>query len=200
MLYYDGMEPNVVQGAFRPRRWWQTWRFALAVLVVVLIIVGGVVYAHVEHDRNVKKQNEAAQKSLFAELSQSTLAQNGDNTTISLATQLIAGQNAKKYTLSSTDLGQVYLDRATSYTNLGKLQQALNDYRTAVKVDSALQIGALQGELTVQSRLGNKSALLPILKQLVTLLQHSEMPLASDQELQYQDDITAIQNGQEVSF
>lgn len=200
MLYYDGMETNVVQGAFKPRRFWMTWQFAAGVLVVVLAIVGAVVYQHIQHDRNVKKQNEAEQKSLFTELSQSTFVENGDNATINLANELINGQNSKKYTLSPTDLGQAYLDRATSYTNLGKLQQALSDYQTAAKVDSALQIGALQGELTVQSRLGNKSALLPILKQLVTLLQHSEMPLASDQVLQYQDDITAIQSGQEISF
>jgi hypothetical protein len=200
MLYYSDMETNVVQGAFKPRRFWKTWQFAVGVIIVVLAIAGAVVYARIQHDRNVKRANQAEEKSLFTQLQQSGFLQNGDNSTIQLANELLAGVQSKKYTMNSTDLGQVYLSRATAYTNQGKLQLALSDYQQAATTDASLKIGALQGELTIQSRLGNKSALVPILQQLVPLLQHSEMPLSNQQAAQYQDDITAIQSGQEVSF
>lgn len=191
---------NVVQGAFKPRRLWKTWRFALGVLVVVLAVAAVIVVRHIQHDHDVKRANQAQQKSLFTQLEQSGFARNGDATTIQLANGLLAGEQSKKFTFSSTDLAQVYLDRATAYSNQGKLQAALSDFQKAAVTSASVKIGALQGELTVQSRLGNKSALVPILQQLVTLLHSSEMPLANEQAAQYQDDVTALQSGQEVSF
>lgn len=200
MLYYDGMETNVVQGAFKPRRFWKTWQFAVGVLVVALAIAGAIVYAHVQHNRSVKRANEAEQKSLMTQLAQSGFVSNNESATIQLANEILAGVKSKKYSLSSTDLGQVYLSRAAAYSNEGKYQAALTDYETVAKTASSMKLGALQGELTVQSRLGNTSALIPILQQLIPLLHSSEMPLSNQQAAQYQADIQAIQNGQEVSF
>ncbi len=200
MLYYDGMETNVVQGAFKPRRFWKTWQFAAGVLVIALTIAGAIVYAHIQHNRDVKRANEAEQKSLMTQLAQSGFLSNSGSSTIQLANQILAGVKSKRYTLSSTDLAQVYLSRGTAYSNEGKYQLALSDYETVAATATSMKLGALQGELTVQSHLGNTSALVPILQQLIPLLHNSEMPLSNQQAAQYQADIAAIQSGQEVSF
>ena len=194
------MKTNVVSASFKPRRWWQRWQVYVGAIVVVLAIAGVMVVRHVQHDRDIKRANLAQQKNLQTQLAQAAFSQSGNQLTIQLANQLLAGVQSKKYTLSSLDVAQVYINRATAYANEDKLQAALADYQTAASKDAGVKIGALQGELSVQSRLGNKAALVPILQQLVPLLQHSEMPLANQTAAEYQADITALQNGQEVSF
>lgn len=50
MLYYDGMRTKVVQGVFKPRRWWQARWFvpvvAGAVILMVIVVVAAYWHGH----------------------------------------------------------------------------------------------------------------------------------------------------------
>jgi hypothetical protein len=194
------MKTNIVQGTFKPRRWWRSKWFLLGVVIVLLITAGIMMAVHVRDNRREAKAAKVELQILQAQVTEAVFKTQDNTGAIEYTTTIINGAKSGHFKISPSDLGQFYLDRAAAYNNLGNLKAALADYKTAVAIDSSTKIAALQAELSIQSRQGNKSALVPLLQQLVPLFQNSSMPLAAGQAAQYQNDITAIQSGQEVSF
>lgn len=194
------MKTKVVQGAFAAPGWWRKTWIWITLLIVALVAAGIVIGVHVRDSRRSAQAALAEQRAILAELNDATFLARHDTQVIQDTTKLINGHNTGRYKISKSELGQAYLDRATAYQNTGKTTAALADYGAAMSADGSTKIPALQAELSIESQRGNTAALVPILRQLVILFQHSTMPLAIGQAAQYQEDIQAIQSGQEVSF
>lgn len=189
-----------MQGEFKARRWWQTKWFVLGVIVVVLIGGGVSTAAVIVHRRNERRAAATLAASLQSQLTNVVYGTHSDAATIQLANALINGVQAKHFTIKSAQLAQIYLDRANANSNLGKFPAALDDYKRAIATDAGAKIGALQGELAVQSQLNHTAALAPILEQLIPLLRKSEMPLAGSEAAQYQAALEQLKSGQKVAF
>lgn len=194
------MKTKIVTATFTPRPWWRGKWFLLTLTLVLIVgaAVGTEIHMHdVKRDAKVA---QAEQTALRSSLNTAIFSTQNDTQIIQDATKLIDGAKSGRYKMSQADLAQFYLDRANAYTSNNDIKAALADYNTAVATDSGTKIAALQAELSIQSQQGNTKALVPILQQLVPLLRNSSMPMAGGQATQYQNDIQAIQSGQEVSF
>jgi tetratricopeptide (TPR) repeat protein len=170
-------------------------------LVAVAVVAGGGGYiAYLRHQHNVAANNAIAQRGFESTLS-TALDSNSDNQTVVYATtNLIDGAKTGKFNINSIQLGQYHIDRATAYMDLNNAQKAIPDFEAAARLNGGLKLPALQGEFQSRYMTGEREQLIPLLQELVQLENNSQNPMRSSEATQYQDDIQAIQRGQEIMF
>jgi len=182
----------------KPRR---KRHLVLIVAIIVLVAVGaGGYFAYARHKHNVAANNAILQHGLESDLSTALDSSNGDQTVVYATTNLINGAQSGKFQISNSKLGWYHMDRANAYVNLNNNKQAVPDYEAAAQLDSSLKLPAMQGEFQSRYATGERQQLIPLLQQLVQLENNSQNPMRSSEAAQYQDDIQAIQHGQEITF
>ena len=157
--------------------------------------VGGVVVAVLVVAITLWVQRVNEQKKLQSELASAVNA-NDNREVVTVATQLIDGQKARKYSVNNHDLAIDYLDRASSHLNLKQYPEAVPDFQEATKLDGSDKQAALQGEINARYMLGERKELVPLLQQLIDAIKHDPDPMNVTPE-QYEGAIKAIQNNQE---
>jgi hypothetical protein len=167
-------------------------------LAILMITVVWLVIQSRLNDHRSKSTNIVEQQSLETNLSYA-LKHNYNQMVVSDTTQLIDGENHSNFQFSPSKLSTFYLDRGAALTNMGKYSQAQNSFQAAAALGGTNKQAALQGEVTAGYAAGERQQLIPLLRQLVVLLEKVHDPLAPT-SAQYQNDITAIQHNQPVDL
>src|SRR5487761_1645163 len=194
---------NTTVGLLAPEVVW--WRrrstLILAVVVVVVSVAAGVWFLTRPPKADTTAEN-AEIKTLQTTLSSDLDSGEASNTSniINVTTQLINGVKAKNFTISNSQLAMSYLDRATAYLNQNQYAQAVADSESATSVDSSDKLPAYQIEFEARYQIGDRQQLIPMLQQIVQLLESGGKPGNRDNLLQYQQDIQSIQQNQEINF
>lgn len=192
---------NATVGIGKPAAAWLSQRKAIEIVIVVLVIFVAALGAwYFTNKPTTDKSTENAEvKTLQTSLD--TATNNGDSpSVISVSSQLIKGDKNGTFSLSKSDLAQYYIDRASAYMNLGQYAQAASDSEAAAAADNSFKLSALQIEFEARYKEGDRQPLIPILQQIVSLEKTSGDPRWGDAAAQYKQDITSIQQGQEINF
>lgn len=167
----------------------------IAVLILVAI-VAGVIVGVLNHQ---SEENKLRQASLETSLNGAE-NRSDDNQIISIASELIEGENDGKFKIADSPLSDIYLARATSYLNQKKYQLAADDFAKAGKLSSENQKASLQGEIMARHALGQKKELIPLFEKLIEVTKKSDIPNASSSITQYQGSIDKLQKGQDIEL
>lgn len=189
---------TVVDSKGRPQ--WLNLRNA----IIAVVIIAGLVLVYWFGIRNTNNTESAANaadlKALQSSLQSSLSSANDVQGIIYTAGRLIAGQKNGTFTLTNSDLSQIYLDRASAYMSTSQYNNAIADYEQAIKLDGSNKYVALEGEVQAKYKLGDRKQLIPIYQELINLAQYSQDPMHNSALAQYQANIQTLQSGQELSF
>lgn len=192
---------NATVGIGKPAAAWLSQRKAIEIVIAVLmifILALGAWYFTNKPKTDTPTEN-AEVKTLQTSLD--TATNSGDSqSVINVSSQLIKGDKNGTFTLSKSDLAQYYIDRASAYLNLGQYAAAASDSEAAISANNNFKLSALQLEFEARYKEGDRQQLIPILQQIVSLEKTSGDPRWGDAAAQYQQDITSIQQGQEINF
>lgn len=192
---------NATVGIGKPAAAWLSQRKAIEIVIAVLVIfilALGAWYFTNKPKTDTTTEN-AEVKTLQTTLD--TATNSGDSqSVINVSSQLIKGDKNGTFTVSKSDLAQYYIDRASAYLNLGQYAPAASDSEAAISTDGSFKLSALQLEFESRYKEGDRQQLIPILQQIVSLEKTSGNPRWGDTAAQYQQDITSIQQGQEIDF
>lgn len=192
---------NATVGIGKPAAAWLSQRKAIEIVIAVLmifILALGAWYFTNKPKTDTPTEN-AEVKTLQTSLD--TATNSGDSqSVINVSSQLIKGDKNGTFTLSKSDLAQYYIDRASAYLNLGQYAAAASDSEAAISANNNFKLSALQLEFEARYKEGDRHQLIPILQQIVSLEKTSGDPRWGDAAAQYQQDITSIQQGQEINF
>jgi hypothetical protein len=175
-------------------------RVRVAVLcVVALAIVGGaswVIYTQVGNHGS-HKPKKSVQAQLQDNIHDAYKIGKPDQLNQD-ATELINGAASGKYHVSNQQLSAAYLGRANAELNKKGYEAAVADYAQAIKLDSANELAALQGEVEARYYMGQRKELIPLYQRLADLESKSESPMRGSHRTHYLDNMQALQNGQEI--
>jgi hypothetical protein len=176
----------------------QSIRPLLICILIVLIIVCCLTFSWLQpsHHRSTNSYSYPSLTVLQANLSKSENDLNNQSI-IATTTQLIDGEKEGHYKISKPTLATYYLEKGASQINLKQYHLAMLDFQMAQKLDSKLQVAALQGEVQAGYDSGEHQQLIPLLQQLVSLTKNNTDSL-SDTPGQYQYDIQAIEHNQGI--
>lgn len=194
----DSMHTIVVESKLRSR--WLRAVVILPIIAVLAITLASVILYRHDHARNVANANAQELKLLQQNLAVELKNANNPKGVIDTLNTIIGGIDSKTYVVPANSLGQYYENRADAHTQLKEYKQAIPDYQLSRKYNSSLQQASLQGEFFAGYQIGERKQLIPVLQQLVTLESKSDFPLASTLVQQYQGEIQAIQDNQELQL
>lgn len=189
---------TVVDSKGRPQ--WLNLRNTF-IAVVVLIGLFAIYWFGIRSTNNTETAaNTADMKALQSSLASSVSSANDVQGIIYTAGRLITGQKNGTFALNSSDLSQIYIDRASAYMSINQYNNAVSDYEQAIRLDGSNKYVALEGEVQAKYKLGDRQQLIAIYQELINLAQYSQDPMHNSAVAQYQANIQALQSGQELTF
>lgn len=169
------------------------------VAIVLLAVVVGGVWSLRTHAKQVRAQRAAEQH----KLQQSTHDADamGDPQQLKQdTTTLINGATSGKYDVSNANLGKAYSDRGYVELNSSNYQAALDDFKKAEQLDSTSKAQSQYGEFLARYHLGERKTLIPLLQELEKPLKGSKEVGAAEQLVQYEDYISSLQAGKDLTL
>jgi tetratricopeptide (TPR) repeat protein len=187
----------------RTTAWWR-WFARRAVLIplaaIVVVSVGLWVFTSINNNMGQSDVTVKDQKTLEANLAVAKTTANNPKGIITLIDRLITGEKDGMFVFNDQELAQLHLDRAAAYMNLNDYEKAIADYQQAATINEPSKIAALQGEVEARYKQGQRKELIPVYNDLITVTRRSENPMRNSAIAQYQANIEALQNNQEISF
>ncbi len=169
-------------------------------LASIVIIVASIAWWYF-HPANSRDKRTSAAELYTLQTSLAAAINNADNQEVlGITSQLIHGAKSGELTINTHDLAEYHLDRAVSYLNLKEYGKVSTESEAAIKLDSSLELAAWRYELQSKYYLGDRQQLIPLLNQLIQAEQSSSDPIKSSVVAGYQEDITALQHDQGISF
>ena len=189
-------------GTVQSQAWWRLFTKRVVWIPIVVIILAAIGWGigTAIHNRNTQKAaNAADQKSLQSQL-QTAVNGNNPQGTVYLVQRLLDGQKSGRFTFDKSAQSQLYLDRGSAYLTLGQYRNAVADYEQAIALNSSNKLVALQWEVEARYKMGDRKQLIPLYQELVTLEGQSQNPRRDSTVMLFQQNVQALQNGQEIQF
>ncbi len=197
-------QANVFVPTYRTA-WLNRRTLSVAVLLLVIVIAGILFWYFKSSGNGDKATNSAAQQTL--QVSLAAALRNFDYQTIAdSTTQLINGAQAGRFSLTTKELAQLHLEKASALTNLKMYSQSAAEYKAAMKLDTSLKYVALQGEVSALYASGERKQLMPLMQQIVQVAKqqlHTQANLNGQVQqvvLQYQTEIQDLQNNKPIEL
>lgn len=169
-------------------------------ILIIALAIGGFMWWQIYHTDNQDTAAANAAEQAYLQKSFTVSLNSGKSqTVVDDTTNLINGKLSGKFTFSDTQLAEYYMEAGSAYYNIKNYAQAVTYFKAASKYDSSLQQAALEGEVSAGYALGERRQLIPMLSQLEAMSAKVHNPLVPSPS-QYQNDITAIQNNQQVDL